>query len=61
MWMILRLPHYKKNIPHGTKHCLASADVGPAIVVSIPPDLIDLARKLKANIGASLGYALSNV
>jgi hypothetical protein len=43
----------QKNIPHGTKHCLASADVGPDVVKSVPPDFIDLARKLKADIGAA--------
>ncbi len=45
-------------IPHGTKYRLASTDVGPAVVVSIPPDFIDLARKLKAIISAACGYSL---
>ncbi len=45
-------------IPHGTN--LASTDVGPAVVLSVPPDFIDLTRKLKANIGTVRGYSLSS-
>ncbi len=45
-------------ISHGTKHCLASTDVGPAVVIIIPPDFIDHARKLKADVGAARGYSL---
>ncbi len=45
-------------IPHGTKHHLGSTDVGPAVVVSIPPDFINLAWKLKADVGAARGYSL---
>jgi hypothetical protein len=40
------------------KRCLASANVGPAVLVRIPPDFIDLTRKLKANVGAAHGYVL---
>ncbi len=51
----LTLAALQQLIPHETKHRLASTDIGPAIVVSVPPDFIDLARKLKADIGAALG------
>ena len=45
-------------IPHGTKSRLASADVGPAILIRIPPGFFNLAGKLKANVGAARGSAL---
>ena len=45
-------------IPHGTKQCLASINVGPAVLVRVPPHFIDLARKLKANVGTARVYAL---
>jgi hypothetical protein len=40
------------------KHCITSADVGPAFLVGISSDFIDLTGELKADIGAACGYAL---
>ncbi len=54
----LVLAALQQLIPHGTQHCLASADVGPAVLVHVPPDFINLAGKLNANVGAARGYAL---
>ena len=45
-------------IPYGTIRCLASADVGPDVLVCVPSDFINLAGKLKADVGAAHGYAL---
>ena len=41
----LALATLHQLIPHGTKRCLSSANSGPAILVCILPDFIDLARK----------------
>ena len=43
-------------IPHGLKCCLASANVGPAVLICALPDFIDLAKKLR--IGTARGYGL---
>ncbi len=52
------LAELQQLILHGTKARLVSTDVGPAIVISIPPDFIDLTRKLKADVGEARGYSL---
>ena len=54
----LALATSQQLILHRTNRCLASADVGPAVSVHIPSDLFNLARKLKANLGAAREYAL---
>ena len=54
----LTLAVLQQLIPHGTKCCLASTDVGPAILAGVPPDFIDLATKLNVDIGAAREYAL---
>ena len=48
-------------IPYWTKRRPASSSVGSAIVVRVPFECIDLARKLKANLGRARGYALGTV
>ena len=55
----LALAATQQLIPHGTKHCLASTNVGPALLVCIPPDFIDLSGMLKPEVGAACGYALA--
>ena len=54
----LALAAPQQLIVHGLKRCLAFTDVGPAVLVHIPSDFINLVGKLKANVGAARGYAM---